>query len=356
MPSDTRCAKTEAVTADSQAVAPPDRRPRLRFGVMYDCRRHPDSDLSLTDVFAATLEQAVLADQLGLDQVWFTEHHFLADGYLPAFQPLAGAIAARTSRIRLSNDIALLPLYHPIRLAEELAVLDHISQGRMELGIGMGYVPAEFQAFGVPLRNRVSMTEEAIDILRLAWAPGPFDYHGRRYRLEGVDVHPKPVQPDGPPLWIAAMSEAGARRAARFGTNLLPQGRREEVLDPWREAVAAGGGDPAAYRVGIIRSVLVSDDRERDWPLIRTAERYRMSIYNRFMAETPDRYAWGDGGAIPQGVIMGTATECVAELRSFVDTFGITDIVTSGLPPGVDPALMAANLERLAAEVLPHLR
>lgn len=331
-------------------------RPPLRFGVMYDCRRHPDSDATITDVYHQTVEQAVLADRLGFDHVWFTEHHFCDDGYLPAFQPLAGAIAARTTDIRISTDIALLPLYHPIRLAEELAVLDHLSRGRIELGIGMGYVPSEFAAFGVPLRNRVSMTEEAIEILRLAWSEGPLTFTGKRYQLDGVDVHPKPVQPGGPPLWIAAMSEAGARRAARFRTNLLPQGRRSDVLDPWRALVTEGGDDPDRYRVGIIRSVYVTDDAERDWPIIRTAERYRMSIYNRFMAETPDTYAWGDADAIPQGVIVGTAEQCATELRSFIDTYGITDIATSGLPPGVDVDLMNGNLERLAADVLPRLR
>jgi len=330
--------------------------PRFRFGLMYDCRRPPDGPLSMTEVYAATVEQAVLADRLGFDQVWFTEHHFLEDGYLPAFQPLAGAIAARTEQIRISTDIALLPLYHPIRLAEEMAVLDHLSNGRMELGIGMGYVPEEFAAFGVPLKNRVSMTEEGIDILRGAWAGGPFDYAGKRYRLDGVDVHPKPVQPGGPPLWIAAMSTAGAERAARFGTNLLPQGKRAEVLDPYRDAVAAGGDDPDDRRYGIIRSFYVSDDRERDWPMIRTAERFRMAVYEKFMAATPDDYGWTEPGGIPQNAFMGTPAECVEEIVSFATNFGITDIVSSGLPPGVEPAWMGANIERLATEVLPEVR
>ena len=328
----------------------------LRFGVMYDCRHVPGGDMTMTDVYAATIEQAVLADELGFDHVWFTEHHFLEDGYLPAFQPLAGAIAARTKQIRISNDIALLPLYHPIRLAEELAVLDQISNGRMEFGIGMGYVPKEFDAFGVPLRNRVSMTDEAIEILRLAWGEGPFSFKGKRYTLSNIDVHPKPVQPGGPPLWIAAMKEPGALRAARFGTNLLPQGRREEVLDPWRDAVNAKGEDPDDYRVGIIRSVYVTDDRERDWPKIREAERFRMGVYGSFMAETPDEYGWGSSDGIPQNVIVGDATQVTKEISEFINTYGITDIATSGLPPGIEPEFMAANLERLASEVIPNLR
>tara|TARA_B100001142_G_scaffold324455_1_gene376227 strand:+ start:15782 stop:16753 length:972 start_codon:yes stop_codon:yes gene_type:complete len=323
---------------------------------MYDCRHVPGGDMTMTDVYAATIEQAVLADELGFDHVWFTEHHFLEDGYLPAFQPLAGAIAARTKQIRISNDIALLPLYHPIRLAEELAVLDQISNGRMEFGIGMGYVPKEFDAFGVPLRNRVSMTDEAIEILRLAWGEGPFSFKGKRYNLSNIDVHPKPVQPGGPPLWIAAMKEPGALRAARFGTNLLPQGRREEVLDPWRDAVNAKGEDPDDYRVGIIRSVYVTDDRERDWPKIREAERFRMGVYGSFMAETPDDYGWGSSDGIPQNVIVGDATQVTQEISEFINTYGITDIATSGLPPGIEPEFMAANLERLASEVIPNLR
>lgn len=311
--------------------------------------------MTMTDVYSATVEQAVLADKLGFDHLWFSEHHFLEDGYLPAFQPLAGAIAARTTQIRISNDIALLPLYHPVRLAEELAVLDHISNGRMEFGIGMGYVPKEFEAFGVPLKNRVSMTDEAIEILRLAWKDEPFSFKGKRYELSNINVYPKPVQPLGPPLWIAAMKEPGALRAARFETNLLPQGRREDVLDPWRNELKAQGKDPDDYRVGIIRSVYVTDDKERDWPVIREAERFRMGVYNTFMAETPDEYGWGSGDGIPQNVIIGTPSEVISQLKAFIDAYGITDIATSGLPPGIDPEFMAANLERLAREVIPEL-
>ena len=309
----------------------------------------------MTDVYSATVEQAVLADELGFDHIWFSEHHFLEDGYLPAFQPLAGAIAARTTQIRISNDIALLPLYHPVRLAEELAVLDHISNGRMEFGIGMGYVPKEFEAFGVPLKNRVSMTDEAIEILRLAWKDEPFSFKGKRYELSNINVYPKPVQPLGPPLWIAAMKEPGALRAARFETNLLPQGRREDVLDPWRNELKTQGKDPNDYRVGIIRSVYVTDDKERDWPVIREAERFRMGVYNTFMAETPDEYGWGSGDGIPQNVIIGTPREVISQLKAFIDAYGITDIATSGLPPGVDPEFMANNLERLSREVIPEL-
>lgn len=330
----------------------------FRFGVMYDCRMREGSGATMADVYAATVEQAALADRLGLDFVWFTEHHFIRDGYLPAFQPLAGAIAAVTSRIRISNDIALLPLYHPVRLAEELAVLDQLSRGRMEFGIGMGYVPEEFASFGHSVRNRVSLTEEAIEILRQAWSDGPIDFVGKRYKVQGVEVFPKPYQPGGPPLWIAAMKEGGARRAGRFGTHLLPQGTPEEVLHPWREELISRGENPDDYRVGIARSVLVTDDPERDWPIVRDAERYRMGVYEHFFAVTPDEYTWNrrDVSPIPQTWIVGDADHCVAELRRFREGYGITDVATAGLPPGLDPEFMGRNLERIATEVLPRLR
>ena len=332
--------------------------PPFRFGVMYDCRRRPGADTSMADIYAQHLEQAVLADRLGFDMVWFTEHHFMADGYLPAFQPLAGAIAARTERLRISTDIAILPLYHPLRLAEEMAVLDNISRGRMELGVGAGYVPVEFEAFGVNIKHRPSLTEEAVEILRLAWAPGPFSFDGRRYQIPWIDVHPKPVQLGGPPLWMAAMRPPGAQRAARLGLNLLPQLSRSTSLDPWLDAVRASGGDPGQYRIGLIRSFLVTDDPERDSPAWRSAERYRMEAYAAFFRETPDDYGdgWRSDDALPQRLFIGDADACVVEIQRMRDQFGITDIVSAGLPPGVDPDFMAANLERLAADVLPRVR
>ena len=137
----------------------------LRFGVVHDFRSPPGSDTSLRDVYAQALDQIEMVDQLGLDLVWFTEHHFLEDGHLPNFVPVAGAVAARTSRVRISTDILLAPFAHPIRLAEDLAVLDNISDGRMELGIGMGYAAHEFRGFGIPQSRRVSLTEELVEIL-----------------------------------------------------------------------------------------------------------------------------------------------------------------------------------------------
>jgi alkanesulfonate monooxygenase SsuD/methylene tetrahydromethanopterin reductase-like flavin-dependent oxidoreductase (luciferase family) len=332
-------------------------RPAPRFGVVYDFRNPPDSGLAMPRLYAEILDQVAWLDGLGLDLAWFTEHHFVDDGYLPSWTPVAGAMAARTRRMRFSTDICLLPFSHPIRLAEDLAVLDNLSDGRIEIGIGMGYAPHEFRGFGVPLPERVSRTDEGLEVLKRCFAGERFSFHGARYRVDDVVIRPGYVQPGGPPLWIAAMSAAGARRAARFGSHLLPQGPREQALEPWHAALAAAGRDPAAHRVGIIRSCFVTDDRERDWPAVRAAERYRGQLYSRFFAEAGGQASFErEGPRIPQTWVVGDVDSCVNELLAFMREHGITDLVTWAVPPGLRPEQMNPSLERFAREVVPRLR
>jgi alkanesulfonate monooxygenase SsuD/methylene tetrahydromethanopterin reductase-like flavin-dependent oxidoreductase (luciferase family) len=332
---------------------------KLRLGVVYDFRNPAESGMRTQDLYAAIMEQVSWLDGLGLDLVWFTEHHFVEDGYLPSWIPVASAMAARTRNVRFSCDVCLLPFNHPIRLAEDLAVLDNLSGGRVELGVGMGYAPHEFKGFGFPVSRRVSLTDEGLEVLTRAFSGERFSFSGKRYQFEDVKITPSFVQAGGPPLWVAAMAEAGAIRAARFRANLLPQGPRGRALDPWRAAVVDGGRDPEAYRVGIIRSCLVTDDRERDWPAVRDGERRRMAVYNQFRAA-----AGGHGGVagiteetrIPQTWVVGSVDECVAELGGFIREYGLTDIVTWGVPPGMRPEQMAPSLERFARDVAPRLR
>jgi alkanesulfonate monooxygenase SsuD/methylene tetrahydromethanopterin reductase-like flavin-dependent oxidoreductase (luciferase family) len=266
----------------------------LRLGVVCDFRNPPDSGIPTPGLYAEILEQVAWLDGLGLDLVWFTEHHFVDDGYLPAWRPMAGAMVARTSRLRFSSDICLLPFENPVRLAEDLAVLDNLSDGRIELGVGMGYAPHEFRGFGVPPPQRLSRMEEGLEVLTRAFTGERFSFRGKRYDFHDVVIRPRYVQPGGPPLWIAAMSASGAHRAARFDAHLLPQGERAHVLDPWREAVRAVGRSPDMRRVGIIRSYFVTDDPEREWPAVRAAERYAASSTP---ASSPSRARSGRGTA-----------------------------------------------------------
>jgi alkanesulfonate monooxygenase SsuD/methylene tetrahydromethanopterin reductase-like flavin-dependent oxidoreductase (luciferase family) len=333
-------------------------KPSLRFGVAYDFRNPEGSGIANADLYARVLAQAERIDALGFDQIWLTEHHFVDDGYLPSFAPVAGALAARTKHVRISSDIVLLPFQHPLRFAEDLAVLDNLSGGRIELGIGMGYAPHEFAAFGIERKERVTRTEEGIRVLQRAFAGEPFDFDGAHWRFRGARLRPRTVQPGGPPLWLAAMSEAGAKRCARLGLNLLPQGDRRFVLDPWRAAVTTAGGDPAAKRVGIIRPWLITENRARDWPAIREAERYKARIYADWIRESGDNVSFmsGEETAIPQTWIVGDDDAVFEQLAGYIAKFGFTDVVTWAAPPGIAPEAMNASLERFARDVMPKLK
>ena len=331
----------------------------LRMGVVYDFRNPPESGLRTPDLYAAILEQVTWLDGAGLDLVWFTEHHFVDDGYLPSWIPVASAMAARTRHVRFSCDVCPLPFNHPMRLAEDLAVLDNISNGRVEIGVGLGYAVHEFSGFGLPVSHRLSYTDEGLEVLTRAFTGERFSFRGKRYDFTDVRITPGYVQPKGPPLLVAALAEAGALRAARFNANLLPQGPRARALDPWHAALTNAGRNPENYRVGIIRSCLVTDDPARDFQPIREAERRRMALYNQFRAESG-----GHGGVagiteeqrIPQGWIAGALDECVAKMAAFVTEYGLTDVVCWAVPPGLRPDQMNRHLERYARELVPRLK
>ena len=340
---------------------------RVRFGVLYDFRNVPGSALATSEVYARTLDQIRAVDELGFDSVWLTEHHFVDDGYLPSPLTVSGAIAAVTRRVRIAQDVLLLPHYHPVRLAEDLAVLDQLSNGRMMLGVGMGYVPGEFRALGTHPTHRLSLMEESLDVLALAFSEDEFDYRGKRFQLEGVRVRPRPLQPGGPPLWIAGMSEAGARRAARRGAHLLPQGDRAAVLDPWVDELRERGRSPADHRVGICRPFLVTED-----PGLRARFQERTGAFESDSYVTRQYREWFDqiddamtrqlaegqasGRTIPQSLFAGDPEECIREIEWFAREYHVTDVIVAGwgTSAGVDPEPSTRALERLAREVLPH--
>ena len=347
----------------------------IRFGVLYGFRNPATSGLTFPEMYARVLRQIQLVDALGFDHVWITEHHFVDDGYMPSPLVMSGAIAALTSNVAIGQDVMLLPFTNPVRLAEDLAVLDNLSNGRMMLGAGMGYVPSEFAALGVARSERRARMDDTLAFLRRAWTEDEFDFAGEHFRFQRVRVRPRPVQSGGPPIWVAAMGEPGARRAARFGAHLLPQGDRRAVLDPWRAAIAASGQQPADYRVGIARPFIVNDDpaaaaaSSNGAALARVAAgapipHESMRVYGEWLMELApsDRMKTqlieGEqaGTLVPQDAFIGSAGACAAEARRMHDEYGVTDILVAGYS-GTQPLdAVDANLTRLAEEVLPLLR
>src|SRR2546428_8766254 len=189
----------------------------VKFGYLLDFRQPPQlSQLDTAEFYAAMFQQVAYADQAGLDSIWLTEHHFTEDGYLAAVMPAMAAIAARTRRVTIGTYVLLAPFYHPLRLAEDAALIDVISNGRLRLGIGVGYRREEFDIFQIPRKERVGRTLEAIEILKRAWTGERFDFAGKHFNFKNARVLPKPISPKGPELLWGGMNPASIKRAAEL--------------------------------------------------------------------------------------------------------------------------------------------
>src|SRR5260370_784838 len=164
----------------------------MKFGVWYHLRNPDRWRQPPAMLYAQTLDQIVAAETLGFDSVWTSEHHFVDDGYLPSTLLFLAAAAARTRRMRIGTLILLLPLHHPLRVAEDAAVLDLISGGRLDLGVAAGYRVEEFEVFRVPHGDRGRRMSEALAILQGAWGDGPFSFEGRDFQYHSVNVTPQP--------------------------------------------------------------------------------------------------------------------------------------------------------------------
>jgi alkanesulfonate monooxygenase SsuD/methylene tetrahydromethanopterin reductase-like flavin-dependent oxidoreductase (luciferase family) len=187
----------------------------MDFGLFFLMQR--DDQWSEQAVYDSALEQMLAAESLGYQSVWIAEHHFNDYGLCPAPQVLAAFLAARTRRLRLGMGVSLLPLHHPVDLAEELAVLDVVSDGRLDVGIGRGGTLQDYQTFQSDREDARARVEEGLALMRQSWSGAPFDFQGRFHSAERLHVRPRPRQRPHPPLYIACNSEDSVLSAARLG-------------------------------------------------------------------------------------------------------------------------------------------
>ncbi len=167
----------------------------MKFGIgYYSLQSPPHNPRDHKDLYSEMLEEIVAAEDRGFESAWLTEHHLLGDGYCPSLLVTAAAIAARTKKVRIGTGIYLMPLHDPIRTTEDAAVVDLISNGRLILGLGLGYRQEEFDVFGRSLKERKGRMEESIEILNKCWSEDEFSFSGKYYNYENINVTPKPVQ------------------------------------------------------------------------------------------------------------------------------------------------------------------
>src|SRR5262245_34664793 len=181
----------------------------------------PERRVPLQTVYARALERIEIMDRGGFDAVWLAEHHFNAFSVCPSVHMMGMLAAARTSRLRIGTAVSLAAFYHPLRLAEEVALLDVLSGGRVNWGAGRGFDPTEFTVFGVSAEESAPRFREAVDVVLRAWTEERLTFRGQYFHFENVEVLPKPLQRPHPPVWAAASSEPAVEWAAEHGLSIL---------------------------------------------------------------------------------------------------------------------------------------
>ena len=320
------------------------------FLMRFDMRAPDCGADGSADLYAAALEMAAWGENNGCVSVVISEHHASPDGYLPSPLLLASAMAARTSTLPIQVAALLLPFYEPVRLAEDMAVLDILSRGRVSYVLGLGYRDEEFAMFGVQRRGRGRRAEATIDFLRRAWSGLPVEYEGRR-----VHVTPAPRTLGGPLLLLGGSSPAAARRAARCNLGLYAQASDPELEKIYLEECAALGREPGVCMIppaGIVTSAFVAEDVDAAWAEMGPHLLHDARMYT----------AWLGGGA----AAVSTAATSVAELRAERGAYRIFSVaeaidhsrqqgilVTQPLCGGLPPDVAWRSLRLIAEHVLP---
>lgn len=341
---------------------------RVGFGVAGLCAQSPSGT---REEVHRELHQIVavgrIAEEEGLDSLWLSEHHFSTDCYLPAIMPMLAALAQETERVKLSTNVALAPMYHPLRLAEDCAVIDHLAGGRLMLGLGLGYREEEFAGLGVDRRRRGALTEEVLTTLKAAWDGKPVQA-GPDSR--SVVVTPPPFQAGGPPLLLGALAEVGVRRARRLGDGwiapLLSEVRHAEKRLRW--LLDEGNGDLDGFHIGLTFNAFVAASDA--WAKVRPGALHAERQYRSWLQAAGDIKSLEnkplDTGGEPDGApahfVCGTPEEVTARLQPWYDYLltlpeGVIPHITIRLTwPSVDEAANAESVRLFAREVVPALR
>jgi len=313
--------------------------------------------------YQEALEEVVRGEDLGFDSIWMEEHHAVPNHYWPSPLTVLAGFATRTARVTLGTDILVAPFYHPVRLAEDVALLDIMSGGRFVLGTAIGYKPDEFALYGIDLEKRGARFVEQLTILKALWTQESVSFEGKYFRVEGK-LEPKPITKPHPPVWIGGWGELTLKRAASLGDNWIPgptadlprlvNGKKQFLQD----RLVAGRTAPIT-EWPLTRDVIIADTDKQARDL---AERHIMDAYRR-------EYAGGwkhpfiDASIVTNldalmknRFLIGGPDQVVRALRPFVEEYGMTHLICRLFFPGMPHRHILRELELLSQQVLPAFR
>lgn len=343
----------------------------LRFGVLWPFRNPEFARVPWESLYRSHLDLIADSEAMGYDYAWLTEHHFVDDGYSPSLLPIAAAIATRTTRIRIGTFLVLLPLHNPVRIAEDTATVDLISNGRFELGLGLGYRREEFANQGISPTERGARLQEGIALIQRLLSGESVTLNGKFSQLKDIQISPPALQRPHPPLWLGAIAPKAIERAAKMGFHFQAVG--SSMLDKkYDEALRAAGRNPLEYNIAQLQAVYVAPSREQAWELAAKPLHYMASCYAKWFAEANDKP--GDDKAVAgmtsvedmikkqhfsffgEDAIVGTAKDACEMIADYVSRGRVTHLVTAQALPGLAPHHIRASMELFAKEVVPRFK
>jgi alkanesulfonate monooxygenase SsuD/methylene tetrahydromethanopterin reductase-like flavin-dependent oxidoreductase (luciferase family) len=341
----------------------------MKFGLMYSFIVPPGSTMTHLDTFREMNELIPLAEDLGFDSFQTTEHHFQDNGWAPSPLPVLAKAAGLTRRMRLVTNILVLPLYDPLRLAEDILTLDNLCEGRLTLGVSPGYVSEEFTAYGIPHAERFQRAEEILDILEKSWRDDVLAHDGRHYQIPPTRLMPRPVQRPIP-IWYGVSGPKLLQRAAarKCPVTASPRHTVEELVAHYAryDAAAAAAGFATQERP-VIREVFVAPTSRRAEELAGPAVNHIFGLYGRKSAQGERELRNDKGELITDAAqvdfrtfasryIIGDPSSASEQLNDAVDQLKPSELICRMQLPGIPTADLAQSMRLFAEQVMPRFR
>lgn len=339
----------------------------MKFGLLFRPQDPPNAE-HIGRRWQETLDAAEVAEEAGFDGVFVPEHHMMPDGYLPAPLVACGALAARTRRVDIGTTVFLLPYYNPVQVAEQAAMVDVLSGGRMRLGCGLGAMPEEFALYGIDHKTQVSRFEEAISLVQQAWSGAELDHRGKHFTATGR-ISPTP---QGAQLWLGGMSDGGVRRAARFGLPWATDPLHNlSVMAEWAALYRQTGaecGTQDTQQVVLLRDGWVADSQEEVervwWPCIRAEHWFYFKQIPRwvadrepFLAEVRQESDFRFSSHRIDRLVAGSPDDCIETIKKFRETLNMDYLIMSfRMAAGPSHEEELRCIRRFGRDVIPAFR